>query len=166
MSNELIEKTAEFLGKNKLAESKTDRYHPSEKDKWSTDDLSRYDKGDRIYAHSEALKRPDITSKNISNILARNKDYDIKRKALEHPNASEHDIKRALDNWEKAGVGAMGGGVEHVKKLINHPNAPKIDMEKEYPNLHKSFNYKIPTLDKDAKEINLGNAKVKDTYGT
>lgn len=123
MSNILIEKAAEFLDKNKLAESKTERYHSAEKDKWSTNDLSRYDKGDKVYAHSEALKRPDLTSQNISSILLRNKDSDVRMKALEHPNASERDIKNALDSLHTHGISYHLA--THANNLKNHKNAPK-----------------------------------------
>lgn len=123
MSNILIERTVEYLNKKRLSESNSENYRSADKDKWSTDNLSKYDKGDRVYAHSEALKRPDLTSQHISNILSRNKDSDVRMKALEHPNASETDIKKALDSLHTSGISYHG--VTHANNLKNHKNAPK-----------------------------------------
>ena len=123
MSNFLIEKTVEYLNKKRLSESNSENYRSADKDKWSTEDLSKYNKGDRIYAHSEALKRPDLTSQHISSILLRNKDSDVRMNALEHPKASERDIKNALDSLNTHGISYHL--VTHANNLKNHKNAPK-----------------------------------------
>lgn len=147
MSNELIERTVKYLSKNK------DLLESADKGSTSTLDLS---KSKSIYDHNTALKRPDLSSEHIENILNKTKDSGIRQRALEHPNAPSNRIKGALDHFEKNGMSYFQQG--HVTALRNHPNAPKGN----YPKIDSMIaTNKARKPTPSPKEISLGSGKIE-----
>lgn len=108
MSNELIEKSVEYLTKTrKLYESS----HMSEIDQLVKTNPSK------------ALEHPDITGQHISKILSKSNDFFMKDKALSHPKAPTHEITKKLDSLDKHGISYHEMGL--ASTLMRHPNAPK-----------------------------------------